>query len=319
MFWNKLFLSLSFFFKKNMPKKLKLAKIISREDKKCIGGNELREGYIVNRSAQTIESIFTAREEDEQLRWTGSHFAAKYLFKSNLQPEVENYLSFEKGVDCLHIGCGGGAFLMDMASEYPKSRFVGVDTVQMTDILSTFPNISFSLGSVTEGLNLPDNSFDYIEMREFGNLLKIEQWPIVLKEVHRLLKPGGCAGFFEYELRETGNDDCARVFMAMKTLMERQNQDPLAAQNLKKRAIDAGLEHIVFSETSVNCGPDTGTAKTWRWCWKELCLYVGPFLSKVLKIDMKDWPDFVDDHIEDMTSYHGHITIIRSLIRKPLK
>lgn len=120
--------------------------------------------------------------------------------------------------------------------------------------------------------------------------------------------------------------------------MEKQNQDPLAAQNLKKRAIDAGLEHVAFTETSVNCGniirdimpvqiiityltsgPDTGTAKTWRWFWKELCLYTGPVLSKVLKIDMKDWPDFVDDHITDMTSYHGHITVIRSLIRKPLK
>lgn len=123
------------------------------------------------------------------------------FFFSNLQPEVEKYLSFEKGVDCLHIGCGGGAFLTDMAFDYPKSRFVGVDTVQMNNILSSFPNVSFSLGNVKEGLQFPDNSFDYIEMREFGNLLKIDQWPIVLKEVHRLLRPGGCAGFFEYELR----------------------------------------------------------------------------------------------------------------------
>lgn len=36
--------------------------------------------------------------------------------------------------------------------------------------------------------------------------------------------------------------------------MEKQNQDPLAAQNLKKRAIDAGLEHVSLTETSVNCG-----------------------------------------------------------------
>lgn len=120
---------------------------------------------------------------------------------SNVQPQVANYLSFDKGVHCLHIGCGAGAFLMDMASEYPKSTFVGVDTVPMAEIVCGIPNISFVLGNVLDGLSLAENSFDYIQMRVLGNLLTRDQWPVALKEVYRLLKPGGCVGFFEYEPR----------------------------------------------------------------------------------------------------------------------
>lgn len=57
-----------------MSKNSKQANTISREYKKCTDGNKLRGGPIVNRSAQTLESIFTRREEDEQIRWTGVSF-----------------------------------------------------------------------------------------------------------------------------------------------------------------------------------------------------------------------------------------------------
>jgi ubiquinone/menaquinone biosynthesis C-methylase UbiE len=90
---------------------------------------------------------------------------------------------------------------MDMASEYPNSNFVGVDIAAMVNVNFKLPNVSFSLGNVIEGLNFPDNSFDYIQFRVFVNALRTEEWPIVLKEIHRLLKPGGCLGSYEYEPR----------------------------------------------------------------------------------------------------------------------
>lgn len=63
------------------------------------------------------------------------------------------------------------------------------------------PNASFLLGNVVQGLHFPDHSFDYIQLRVFVDALRKSEWPLVLKEIQRLLKPGGCAGFFEYEPR----------------------------------------------------------------------------------------------------------------------
>lgn len=117
-------------------------------------------------------------------------------------------MSFEKGVDCLNIGCSSGAFLMDAAVEFPRSNFVGVDTVPMADVIVALPNITFILGNFLNGLDIPENSFDYIHMRAYGNILTSDQWPIALKEIYRLLKPGGCVGFLEYESRVNINVLC---------------------------------------------------------------------------------------------------------------
>lgn len=115
--------------------------------------------------------------------------------------EVHNYMSFEKGINCLNIGCNSGAFLMDFALEYPNSNFAGVDPLPISEVITALPNVSFSLENVVDGLSIPDNSFDYIQTRTYGNTLTRDQWPIVLKEIYRILKPGGCVGFLEYESR----------------------------------------------------------------------------------------------------------------------
>lgn len=295
----------------------------SKEEERTFQENfETEEGKSYEgRSYHNVESsaYWLPRDEDEQLRLTGSHFAAKEVFEGNFQPEVENYISFQKGIDCLDIGCGPGTFLMDMASEYPNSNFVGVDIAAMVNVNFKLPNVSFALGNVVEGLNFPDNSFDYIHLRVFVNALRKEEWPIALKEIHRLLKPGGCVGFFEYEPRETGNENCKTVFRGVVKLMEHQGQEPLAGILLKDWVVDAGLLHIVTEETSIDCGPDTGRAKRWRWIWSESCTSMGPYLAPILGVKIEDWPEYLEIHMKNMVESHGHITIIRSVARKPLK
>lgn len=115
--------------------------------------------------------------------------------------EVHDYISLEKGIHCLNIGCNSGAFLMDYALEYPNTKFTGVDPVPISEVITALPNVTFKLENVVNGLSLPDSSFDYIQVRTYANTLTRNEWPIVLKEVYRLLKPGGCVGFLEYESR----------------------------------------------------------------------------------------------------------------------
>lgn len=115
--------------------------------------------------------------------------------------EVRDYMSFEKGISCLNIGCNSGAFLVDAAVKYPNSNFTGVDKVPISEIMFAMPNVTFVLGYVLDGLDFPDNSFDYIQMRTYASVFTRDEWPIALREAHRLLKPGGCVGFVEYESR----------------------------------------------------------------------------------------------------------------------
>ena len=76
-----------------------------------------------------------------------------------------------------------------MATTYPNSSFIGVD------ILQTFPseikpaNVKFVLGNVISGLDFESNSFDYVFVRHMKFAIPTKDWPNVLNELLRVLKP----------------------------------------------------------------------------------------------------------------------------------
>lgn len=79
----------------------------------------------------------------------------------------------------------------DMATEYPNSEFVGID---MCDVFPTNirpANVTFQVSNVLEGLPFEDNSFDMVNFSLFILALKKDQWLPLMKEIHRILKPGG--------------------------------------------------------------------------------------------------------------------------------
>lgn len=89
------------------------------------------------------------------------------------------------------VGCASGTWVLDAATEYPASNFVGID------ISDTFPssikpsNTDFKIGNIQDRLPFPDNTFDFINLRLFILALKVQEWPQCLRELHRVLKPGG--------------------------------------------------------------------------------------------------------------------------------
>lgn len=53
------------------------------------------------------------------------------------------------------------------------------------------PNVSFQIGNALERLPFSDNTFDFVNIRLFIIALKGEEWPVVIQEAYRILKPGG--------------------------------------------------------------------------------------------------------------------------------
>jgi ubiquinone/menaquinone biosynthesis C-methylase UbiE len=53
------------------------------------------------------------------------------------------------------------------------------------------PNVSFQVGNVLGRLPFSDNTFDFVNIRLFIIALKKQEWPIVVQEIYRILKPGG--------------------------------------------------------------------------------------------------------------------------------
>jgi SAM-dependent methyltransferase len=108
------------------------------------------------------------------------------------------YRAFERfgfdpaGRDVLELGCGSGyaAYLISLRN--PKSYF-GVDLmdeqIALANRRSLPENFTFIVGDAADLSGFEDSSRDDIII--FGALHHIPEWKKVIREAHRVLKPGG--------------------------------------------------------------------------------------------------------------------------------
>lgn len=100
----------------------------------------------------------------------------------------------------LDVGCGPGSWCIDLATKYPQLDVVGVDSDDM------FPcnlpsNCQLLVSNVLTGLkDFPASSFDVIHIRFMVLAFTVEQYPLIVQDCWRLLKPGGYIEILETDL-----------------------------------------------------------------------------------------------------------------------
>nr|CAG8561970.1 1981_t:CDS:2 [Entrophospora candida] len=130
--------------------------------------------------------------EGEAARTDELHFVLKTLNgESNFVAPIDEKLKDEDGFRVLDVGCGNGSWTLDMATEYKKAKFTALD------ILPIFPNeirpknVDFALGNILKGLDFESDTFDYVFMRCMKAAISNDNWPKVIRELLRILKPNG--------------------------------------------------------------------------------------------------------------------------------
>ncbi|CAG8740850.1 22902_t:CDS:2, partial [Dentiscutata erythropus] len=117
------------------------------------------------------------------------HFVLKHALDGNYNAKLSDII--RPGSKILDIGCGPGHWCFEIAQEFPYAEVYGID------ILSSFPNkikpknCHFRTCDILEGLPFGDDEFDYVFMRHMLPSIKTYQWLSVLKDVKRVMKPGG--------------------------------------------------------------------------------------------------------------------------------
>lgn len=88
-----------------------------------------------------------------------------------------------------------------MITEFPNCTYEGCDIVDLTNKKITPKQFNWKYGNFLERLDYPDNTFDFIHMRLLILSVREVDWPIVLKEALRVLKPGGVIQWKEFDLK----------------------------------------------------------------------------------------------------------------------
>ncbi|GAA5813065.1 hypothetical protein MFLAVUS_006532 [Mucor flavus] len=149
------------------------------------------------RRKQSLVSLHpTIVEEDmkEFDRLQRQHYLLKSTRKGNTWAPIES----PKFI--VEAGTGNGIWALEMANQYTESQVLGIDLKPPVFQHGNPTNLRYNQTNLNESWPMNDNSVDFIFQRNMYLHIQKDQWPKILEEMFRVLKPGGYIELIESDL-----------------------------------------------------------------------------------------------------------------------
>ncbi|KAI8338553.1 S-adenosyl-L-methionine-dependent methyltransferase [Chlamydoabsidia padenii] len=269
----------------------------------------------------TDSSYWLPNDDVEIERLNSQHFAIKSLFNGNFSAKVRDYVSLDdhktRILDC---GCGPGTWIMDVATENPNCHYFGIDISDVFPKGDLPSNVHFQTGDVLKGLPFDDNTFDFISLRLLILAFQVDEWSVALKELYRVLKPGGVIESKECDQLDNGSELVKLWVHHVEVFMENRGQDAHIVRRVPEFLHNGGFEVIETNKKMIHLGRsdpmNRALLKDVMNVYKNIKPYMAPQLG--LETD-EDYDDFlVRLAIECQQEPEGTWSLTSSLARKPL-
>jgi ubiquinone/menaquinone biosynthesis C-methylase UbiE len=120
-------------------------------------------------------------------------------------PEQANPSAFHRTLD---IGCGPGSWVIQTAQMYPTMSLDGIDISKpmieharaQAAVHQVADRVSFHVMDALLILEFPPNSFDLVNLRFGASFVRTWEWPKLLSEMQRVLRPDGIVRITDVEL-----------------------------------------------------------------------------------------------------------------------
>ncbi|KAI9029644.1 S-adenosyl-L-methionine-dependent methyltransferase [Phycomyces nitens] len=244
-------------------------------------------------------------DEEEMDRLVGQHFALKSLFNGNFLEDPKIKALFEKGSEILDVGCGPGTWIMDVATDYPACQCTGIDMSEVFPNIIRPSNVSFHSGNVLERMPFEDNTFDFVNMRLFILALRKEEWHKVLKEIFRVLKPGGYIQSTECSMLDVGNEFVLHVGKAIIEEMVDRGQEPGILYVFPELMENANFQEVTQDKRIAHLSQPDHINREFLWDMINIFKSAQPFLSKKLGIPEENYPGFLQQAYKECQKSPG--------------
>jgi ubiquinone/menaquinone biosynthesis C-methylase UbiE len=197
---------------------------------------------------------------EELNRLDFQHYMLRAALRGNYAAPIDNPSSI------LDVGSGTGRWAREMAVSFPNARVVGVDinlppaeekTPGRADELRP-SNYSSVSGNILEGLNFPDNSFDFVHQRALIAAIPHNSWPQVARELARLTRPGGWVESAEITGLAYGGQATTQLVDWLRATLARRGIDFADGGRGAAYLSDAGLVNVNQRTLSLPVGDAGG-------------------------------------------------------------
>ncbi|KAL1838223.1 hypothetical protein VTJ49DRAFT_2921 [Mycothermus thermophilus] len=159
----------------------------------------------------------------------------------------------------LDLGCGTGEWVIDVADMFPTAEVLGVDIAPaQRDWVP--PNCQFELDDIEQPWTRKEDSFDFIFARDL--LLSVRDWPRLIDQIYRHLKPGGwvelqcISGPIACDDGSLPKDSSLNEFSAMLSSSTKQFGTPIDdPARYADWLRDRGFQHVSKVVHKIPCNP----------------------------------------------------------------
>ncbi|KAG0011056.1 hypothetical protein BGZ80_000982 [Entomortierella chlamydospora] len=248
-------------------------------------------------SASSLSTI----SRDIQDSQKGQHALWKYIGGGNshapLRYDIERILD---------SGCGLGEWTMEMAKEFPNATVYGIDINPELFPSAHQPvpsNCLFTQSNILNRLSFPEKYFDFVYQRFLYLGLTVDDWPVALKELKRVMKPGAWIELFEPCMRVHRAGTRTREVMrwCSRLLQEERGLDfDFAGEKMKRlcESEEIGFQNVKLERLSIPVGQWGG--RVGQAMAENMVLIFQNLQSALMPDDMRQTPSGPSQKAFDM-------------------
>ncbi len=219
----------------------------------------------------------------------------------------------------LDIGCGPGGWIVEAAQTYPTMSLVGIDISQrMIDYAhaqaaahNVADRIELRVMDALRTLDFPSATFDLVNLRFGVSYIRTWDWPRLLGEIMRVLRPGGVIRLTEPEIIQHSNSVAlTRLYEMLLCALYRSGH--LYAQesngltvHLEPLLTRYGCQQVAAKTCTIAYQGGTEEGQSYYEATKQGTL--GPFIQK-WGCAPENYDDLFQQALNDMQQPTFHIT-----------
>lgn len=195
------------------------------------------------------------RDMEEINRLDFQHYMLRFALRGLYAAPLQQPASI------LDVGTGTGRWAMDIAQLFPRANVCGVDVnpppadeQALTGVDVRPANYTFVPGNVLEGLPFNDGQFDFAHMRLLFTAIPGDRWPLAIRELARVTRPGGWVESVETTGLHNGGPHVDQMMSWIAQMSARRHVDLMNGSRVAEFAEMAGLRNVAASVVNVPTG-----------------------------------------------------------------